>query len=83
MAMLYILFSEKLGRFYIGSTQNLERRMHEHNRGQTRSTRSGVPWSCAYTESYATSKLAKERELQLKRWKSSIRIRELIQSSAG
>ena len=38
MAWAYILRSDS-GRHYIGSTNNLERRLHEHRHGQTHSTK--------------------------------------------
>jgi len=38
MAWVYILHGDS-GRHYIGSTTNLERRLKEHRRGQTHSTK--------------------------------------------
>ncbi|MBI5654107.1 GIY-YIG nuclease family protein [Candidatus Uhrbacteria bacterium] len=84
MSTFYILFSKKLQKYYIGSTGNLERRITEHNRGQTTWTRTGMPWICVYTESYDDSGEARQRELQIKHWKNPMRIKELIQrNSAG
>ncbi|MFZ2803839.1 MAG: GIY-YIG nuclease family protein [Patescibacteria group bacterium] len=84
MATLYILFSQKRNMYYIGSTNDLNRRIAEHNRGQTTWTRTGCPWVCVYTEFYLDSKAARRRELQLKSWKNQTRIRELMEcSSAG
>ena len=42
----YIIFSEKLNRYYIGSTDNFERRLDEHNAGVYDSafTVRGIPW---------------------------------------
>ena len=36
-AYLYILYSEKLNKFYVGSTTDIERRITEHNRGKKNS----------------------------------------------
>ena len=33
MFFVYILFSNKLNRFYIGTTDNVEKRLLEHNSG--------------------------------------------------
>lgn len=44
MAFLYILESETTGRFYIGSTNDLERRLAEHARGCSLATRDRGPW---------------------------------------
>jgi predicted GIY-YIG superfamily endonuclease len=43
MAFLYILQSETTGRFYVGSTPDLQRRLAEHLRGHALATRSRGP----------------------------------------
>src|SRR5216684_5991134 len=43
MAFVYILQSETTGRFYIGSTDDLERRLAEHLRGHSPATRGRGP----------------------------------------
>ena len=78
---LYVLKSAKTGRFYIGHTNCLERRLAEHNGGQTRSTRSGVPWRLVHQESFTEKPAAAARERQIKAWKSHRSIEELIASS--
>ena len=45
---VYILYSEKLGRYYVGHTQNIDQRLEEHNSGQSKSTRNGNPWTLLY-----------------------------------
>jgi len=40
----YILFSRTFGKFYVGHTQNLIQRMDEHNNGEGKFTKRGVPW---------------------------------------
>ena len=78
MYYLYILKSIKEGQIYIGSTNNIERRLKEHNRGHTISTRRFIPWRVLYLEKYLTKKEAVRREQQLKKWKSRKRIDTLI-----
>jgi putative endonuclease len=41
----YILYSEKLSRFYIGFTSNLAKRLIHHNSSQDRFSKKGVPWT--------------------------------------
>jgi putative endonuclease len=41
---VYILYSDSLGKYYTGSCENLEKRFREHNSGQSRFTKSGLPW---------------------------------------
>ena len=73
----YILFSEKINKYYIGSTPDLERRLHNHNRGKEKFTRTGVPWILVYTEALETLTLARKTELQIKKQKSRKYIEQL------
>jgi putative endonuclease len=41
---VYILYSEKHSRYYVGQTANIDRRLKRHNLGIVPSTKSGVPW---------------------------------------
>ena len=41
---VYILYSEKRSRYYVGQTSNIADRIERHNQGKVKSTRSGVPW---------------------------------------
>ena len=73
----YILFSEKINKYYIGSTTDIERRLHDHNRGKEKFTKTGVPWILVYTEALETLTLARKRELQIKKQKSRKYIEQL------
>ncbi len=83
VAFLYILQSETSGKFYVGSTDDLDRRLSEHARGHTPSTRGRGPWKLVYKEEFATLLEARRRELEIKRWKSSRMIRALISTPVG
>ncbi len=65
MYFVYLLINESGGR-YIGFTDNLERRLGEHNKGLNKSTRGHV-WKVAYYEAYTASKDARRRERNLKK----------------
>ena len=52
MSYVYVIRSGVNGRRYIGSCQDIHRRLLEHNTGQNKSTRHGVPWSLVYTERF-------------------------------
>jgi putative endonuclease len=54
MAFVYILQSEMTGRFYIGSTEDLEIRLSEHLRGHSPATRGRRPWKLVHTEQFAS-----------------------------
>jgi putative endonuclease len=75
---VYILRSERTGRFYIGCTADLDRRISEHARGQTASTRGRGPWVLVYQERFSDLSAARRREAEIKGWKSRRAIEELI-----
>ncbi|PIF34743.1 putative endonuclease [Flavobacterium sp. 9] len=78
--IVYILFSESKNRFYIGFTSNLEERLIRHNQKSKGFTENVNDWKVIYTENYETKELAHKRELQIKSWKSRIKIQELIKN---
>ena len=78
MPYTYILFSEKLNKYYIGACVNLERRLYEHNIGHSKFTSIGMPWKVVYTEEFPTLAEAKKREMQIKHMKSRKYIDDLI-----
>ena len=63
---LYILKSEKDGRFYTGVTNNLERRITEHNKGNSKYYKTRGPFQLVYFEEYSTRSEAMKREYHLK-----------------
>jgi len=66
MAWVYILRG-LCGRYYIDSTQNLDRRLAEHRRGKVHSThRFGQPLEVMATREVPTIELARMLERQLK-----------------
>ena len=78
---IYILRSEATGRFYVGHTENLQKRVFEHNNGRTDSIRNRGPWVLVYSEEYATRSEANRRERQLKRMKSHVWLERLVRAS--
>ena len=78
MPFTYILFSEKLNKYYIGACIDLERRFYEHNIGHSKFTSTGIPWKIVYKEDYSTLTEAKQREGQIKNIKSKKYIDDLI-----
>ncbi len=63
---IYVLESEKDGLWYTGYTDNLRRRMAEHDKGSTASTKSRRPWKLIYYEACLDQKDALAREKYLK-----------------
>ncbi|MFZ1976737.1 MAG: GIY-YIG nuclease family protein [Bacteroidota bacterium] len=77
---VYILYSKILDRFYIGTTNNIERRLAQHNRPHKGYTNSGQPWILLYSEQFVSKKDALIRELYIKKKKSKEFIEKLIKS---
>jgi len=74
----YIIQSQKHNRYYTGSCTDLKRRLDDHNRGNTKSTRKQGPWFLVYSETFSTLKEARDRERQVKKWKSKNLLEKLI-----
>ena len=82
---VYVLKSESTGQFYIGQTDNLIRRIAEHNdsdyRGTEYTKRHKGPWACIYKEEFKTRSEAMKREKELKAKKSKRYLAYLINYS--
>ena len=76
---VYVLKSRRSGRFYIGSSADVARRVAAHNAGRNRSTRGRGRWDAVYTESFETKEEAQRRERDLKRMKSHVFLEMLIE----
>ena len=83
MYYIYIIKSAKSGKYYVGCTDNVNRRIKEHNKGQSKYTRNKGPWMLEYTEEYITLSEARKRELTIKSWKKRKSIEKLIGSLGG
>jgi putative endonuclease len=78
---VYILLSQRNGKYYIGSTNNLEERLRRHNEGRSNYTKPGIPWELQYCEEYPDRSSAVKRENYLKRQKSKKIIESLVRTS--
>lgn len=78
MFYVYILHSETKHRLYVGRTNNLKRRVKEHNDSQNLSTKAYVPWTIIFYEAYTNSKDATRREKYLKTFQGKQAIRRML-----
>ena len=67
MFYVYILYSEKLHRYYAGSTNNVEDRLRRHNSGQGKYTKKGVPWKLVKVYRKSTRPEAVKLEMRIKK----------------
>jgi putative endonuclease len=63
----YIIFSEKVNRYYVGSTQDLDDRLRRHNAGHSKSTKGKGPWTLITSFSFKTRSEAMALETKIKK----------------
>ncbi len=62
---VYVIRSRE-GDTYVGMSDDLTRRLHEHNAGHSRYTRKGADWEVIYSEEVPDRHVARTREKYLK-----------------
>lgn len=62
----YVLKSKKDGKMYIGFTENLRKRLEQHNTGKSTYTKGRGPFTLIYYEACLLEKEAGSRETYLK-----------------
>ena len=79
MFSVYILKSVKLNRFYIGTTDNVQRRIIEHNSKSFKNafTSRGIPWVLVLSIDNLSSQQAYKIERHIKNMKSKKYIENL------
>ena len=64
---VYVLYSEKVNKYYVGQTNNVEVRIEQHNTRNERYTSNKGPWKLIYKEEVECRAEAMKRE---KFWKT-------------
>jgi len=77
---VYIIFSKKLDRYYVGHTEDLQKRIEQHNSGISDFTSTANDWVLVYSEEFGSRELARSREMAIKKKKSRKYIEWLISS---
>ena len=78
MPFVYIIYSPKVNKYYVGACIDLERRLYEHSIGHSKFTSVGIPWILKHTEIFQTLQEAKKRESVIKKMKSRKYIESLF-----
>jgi putative endonuclease len=78
MFTVYILYSKSFDRYYVGYTNDIERRISEHNRKKHKFTDAGIPWILVHSENFISKKEAMMREKFIKAQKSKQFIINLV-----
>ena len=76
---LYILYSPGLDKYYIGISQDVERRVRQHNQPNRKGwTARGRPWELVFTQSFPDRLTATRAERELKRRRSRWLIEKIV-----
>ena len=78
MYTVYIIQSKINGKYYIGHSSNIDKRLSEHHSGLTKSTKRYMPRELVYTRDFPLKSFAQHIELKIKKMKSRIFIEKLI-----
>jgi len=78
MCFVYILKSLRNNRFYIGSTNNLERRLKEHSSGKSKYTSEILPIKLVFKQKFRSLQIARKVESWLKKQKSASLIQKIV-----
>ena len=78
MFKVYIIQSLVNNRYYIGHTEDVDKRITKHNAGEVKSTKYGKPWKIIYLEEYSSRSDAYQRELEIKSYKGGIKFKKLL-----
>jgi putative endonuclease len=62
MSIVYILKSTKDNKYYYGRTENISKRIKDHNAGKVRSTKGRRPLVLQYYEEFVSTQEARKRE---------------------
>ena len=81
MFYVYVLLSLKDKKFYIGFTNDLKRRLNEHNSGKNISTKSRIPLKLIYYESHLSKADAERREKYFKTTKGKSALKQMLRES--
>lgn len=80
MYYVYIIYSKKLDKIYKGSTNDLRKRIKEHNNNKVKSTKSGRLWKLIYYEAFINKTDSLIEEKFLKSGKGKERIKHLLKN---
>jgi len=76
----YILYDKNRDQFYIGQTNDIDKRVKRHNQGREKYTKRGK-WELVHFEKFETRSAAIKQEKQIKQMKSKMWIKKLIKNA--
>jgi putative endonuclease len=73
---LYILYSERLDRYYVGSSHDPDTRLHFHNTSFKGWTKRGRPWRLVFSKEFS----GKTEVLKIERWLKQQKNRSVLEA---
>ena len=70
MYYVYILYSRKCDRYYVGYSADIEARLERHNAGMVTATKNCRPYKISGSKVFATETAARKEEARIKKQKS-------------
>ena len=77
---VYIIYSDSIDRYYVGQTEDLAKRLNDHQTGHSKYTKTGKPWVLKWSRSFPTRSEAVKEETRIKKQKSRLFIESLIKT---
>lgn len=81
MYYVYVLFSLKDEKFYIGFSADVQRRFEEHSQGKNTSTKLRRPFVLLYYEGHYSKADAQRRERYFKTTKGKVTLKQMLRQS--
>lgn len=78
MYYLYILVNLKGSKTYVGITDDIDRRIKDHNEGKSKFTSTFGPWKLMYSEEIESYNKARKRERYFKSGAGRKKIKQII-----
>ncbi len=78
---VYILYSPKCNRYYVGYSHDVQERLQRHNSGKVTATKNCIPYTLKAFKEFDTAIDARREELRIKKMKSRIYLEKLIEGN--
>ena len=81
MYFVYVIYSQKCDRYYVGYASDVELRLERHNQGKVKATKNCRPYTLQAKKSFNTETEARKEESRIKKQKSRVYLEKLIQGN--
>lgn len=75
---VYIIQSIKTGEYYVGSAEDIERRLLQHNAGNVLATKHKRPYELVFSQEFDNTQAARKAEMRIKSWRRRDFIEKIV-----